>query len=46
MAKVSHDDVAQIEKLNGPDNFQVWKFQITILVRAHELLDIVQEAGY
>lgn len=43
MAKVSNDDVAQIEKLSGPENFQVWKFQIMIMLRAHDLLSIVQE---
>lgn len=43
MVKVSIDDIAQVEKLNGPENFQVWKFQITIMLRANDLLGIVQE---
>lgn len=43
MAKVSHDDMTQIEKLSGPENFQVWSFQVTVLLRAHELLSVVQE---
>lgn len=43
MAKVSQDDVVRIKKLSGPENFQVWKFQTTILLRVHDLLNIVED---
>lgn len=40
MAKVSMEEIGQIEKLNGVENFQLWKFEITIVLKANELYDI------
>lgn len=44
MARAPQEDVAQLEKLSGSENFQVWKFQVEIMLRAHDFLSIVQEA--
>jgi hypothetical protein len=41
MAKITADDLKQIDKLSEVDDFQVWKFQLTIILRANELYDIV-----
>lgn len=40
MAKVSMEEIGQIEKLNCVENFQRWKFEITILLKANELYDV------
>jgi len=42
MARVA-EDYYNIEKLVGVENFQMWKFQIKILFRANEVLEIVTE---
>lgn len=31
-----HEELHQIEKLKGPENFQLWKFQVTILLKAND----------
>ncbi|KMQ88995.1 copia protein [Lasius niger] len=40
MAKMSMEEIGQIEKLNGVENFQLWKFEITIVLKANELYDV------
>lgn len=42
MVKAVAEDVAHIEKLADRDNFQIWKFQISILLRASELFEIIE----
>lgn len=44
MAKISMEELNQIDKLNGVDNFQLWKFEITILLKANELYGIVTDS--
>ncbi|XP_029675760.1 uncharacterized protein LOC115243150 [Formica exsecta] len=41
MAKALTEDSANIEKLIDAENYQIWKFQIGIILRAHELFDII-----
>lgn len=41
MAKALTEGSANIEKLIDAENYQIWKFQIGIIFRAHELFDII-----
>ncbi|XP_026826247.1 uncharacterized protein LOC113562125 [Ooceraea biroi] len=43
MARSQAEDFANIEKLSDSENYQVWKFQISILFRANELYGTVTE---
>ncbi|KYN01654.1 Copia protein [Cyphomyrmex costatus] len=43
MDKVPAEDLKQIEKLSEIEDFQVWKFQITIILLANELIDVILE---
>lgn len=40
---MSMEEIGQIEKLNGVENFQLWKFEITIVLKANELYDVTKE---
>lgn len=42
MARIG-EDYYNIEKLVEVENFQIWKFQIKVLFRANEVLEIVTE---
>lgn len=42
MARIA-EDYYNIEKLVEVENFQIWKFQIKVLFRANEVLEIVTE---
>lgn len=44
MAKVTTEEISQLEKFNGMDNFQLWKFEIIILLKANELYNTVVDA--
>ncbi|XP_029054686.2 uncharacterized protein LOC114881967 [Osmia bicornis bicornis] len=41
MEKCTNEELNQIEKLRGSDNYQMWKFQVLIHVEASDLKDIV-----
>lgn len=41
MAKVTTEEINQVEKLIGVDNFQLWKFEVTILLKASDLYSVV-----
>lgn len=41
MTKITAEHLKQIEKLLEVDDFQVWKFQVTIILKANDLYDIV-----
>lgn len=41
MAKNTNEEINQIEKLTGAENYQLWKFQVTILLKASDAYDIV-----
>lgn len=41
MAKSLAEYILHIEKLTDSENFQIWKFQITILFKANEVYEIV-----
>ena len=43
--KITNDEIHQVEKLKGPENFQLWKFQVTILLKANNLYLNVLEPG-
>lgn len=44
MAKVSIEEKGQQEKLNRVENFQLWKFEITIVLEANDLYDVTIKA--
>ncbi|EFN74617.1 Copia protein, partial [Camponotus floridanus] len=37
--------INQVEKLNGVENFQLWKFEITILLKANDLYEVATEVS-
>lgn len=39
--KMTEEDVSQIERLTNSETYQIWKFQVTILFKAHGLWEIV-----
>lgn len=39
------EEIGHIEKLNGVENFQLWKFEIAIVLKAHELYDVITGAS-
>lgn len=41
MAKVTTEEISQVEKLTGVENFQLWKFEITILLKADDWYNTV-----
>lgn len=41
MSRSLAEDFVNIEKLSDPENFQTWKFQLSILFRANDLYEIV-----
>lgn len=41
MSGFTSKDVSHIERLKGIINFQVWKFQISLTLKSHELMDLV-----
>lgn len=41
MAKSLAEDILNVEKSIDSENFQIWKFQINILLAAHELNGVV-----
>lgn len=41
MSKSTADDTIHVERLSDIENFQIWKFQVNILFRSHELYEIV-----
>lgn len=41
MAKVLMEEISQVEKLNGEENFQLWKFEITIILKVNDLYDVI-----
>ena len=44
MSKEStYEEIAQIEKLKDLESFQVWKFQLTIILKAQELYTLVTD---
>lgn len=43
MSKPLTEDTANVEKLADTENFQIWKFQVEIVLRAHELYEVVTE---
>ncbi|XP_025266851.1 uncharacterized protein LOC105249334 [Camponotus floridanus] len=45
MAKISVEEINQVEKLNGVENFQLWKFEITILLKANDLYEVATEVS-
>lgn len=44
MSKTVIDDTACIERLADAESFQIWKFQLNIVFRSHELYEIVHTA--
>lgn len=41
MARSLAEDIIHVEKLTDAENFQIWKFQISIIFKANELYEIV-----
>ncbi|KAG5333131.1 NU1M oxidoreductase, partial [Acromyrmex heyeri] len=41
MSKVPTEGLKQIEKLSEIGDFQIWKFQITIILQVNELIDVL-----
>lgn len=31
------EEISQVEKLNGEENFQLWKFEITIILKVNDV---------
>lgn len=44
MSKVTPEEINQLEKLSGTENFQLWKFGVLILLRASDLEEVVKIA--
>lgn len=43
MARNTNDELAQIEKLEDSPNYVVWKFKISIVLKAQEIYQIATE---